>query len=106
MEDSRSVEGLIVTEVGADYLVLEWSKFESDSLVGYNVYWADSNTETTAFQLLDKDSNNSFDENTVTVSLDDIDADAETIRFTVKMSTNRNHWFKVAPVTNVGVGGR
>lgn len=106
LESSETVENLVVTEVGTNYIVLEWSGFESDSLIGYNVYWADKNEESTRFLLLDKDGNNAESEDEVTVSVESLDKGAAAVSFTVHKSTSRNYYFKVAPVTSVGVGSK
>lgn len=105
LQGAQSVDNLTVTAVTADTVTLEWSAFESDDLLGYNVYWADSNTETTQFQLLDKDSNNLYDAG-MTIDINEIDAAASGVTFVVQMSTNKNHWFCVAPVTSVGAGSK
>ena len=103
---AKSVENLTVTAVTEDTITLEWSTFESEDLVGYNVYWSDSDSETAKYQLLDKDSNNLYDESGITINAADLDAAAPTVTFVVQMSTNKNHWFKVAPVTSVGAGSK
>ncbi len=103
---AKSVENLVVTAVTEDTITLEWSTFESEDLVGYNVYWADADSETAKYQLLDKDSNNLYDESGITINAADLDAAAPTVTFVVQMSTNKNHWFKVAPVTSVGAGSK
>ncbi len=103
---AKSVENLAVIAVTEDTITLEWSTFESEDLVGYNVYWADADSETAKYQLLDKDSNNLYDESGITINAADLDAAAPTVTFVVQMSTNKNHWFKVAPVTSVGAGSK
>ena len=55
LEGAQTVEGLAVTEIGKDYIVLEWTPFSSDTLVGYNVYWSDKNEETSVYSLLAAD---------------------------------------------------
>lgn len=103
---AKSVENLCVTAVTEDTITLEWSTFEDESLVGYNVYWSDSNAETAVYQLLDADSNNCYDETKCTIDAATLDGTRESVTFEVKMSTNKNHWFKVAPVTQVGAGSK
>ena len=95
LEGSQTVEGLVITEVGTDYIKLMWDKFEAEGLLGYNVYWADSNTDTTKFQLLDADSNNSYDETVPTISIDKAEVSGDSISFTVKMPHSRTYGLKL-----------
>ena len=106
LESSVTVQGLAVTEVGADYIKLEWSAFASDSLAGYNVYWADKNEESTKFLLMDKDSNNASDNTGVTIDITSLDQNELTVSFTVYKPTSKNYYFKVAPITSAGVGSK
>lgn len=77
-----------------------------DNLVGYNVYWADKDLETTKFQLLGSDGKlaenmaDDLDENgkkkpadTMTIAAEDV-AGQTAIEFKVNMSTFKNNYFK------------
>ena len=91
LESAATVEGLTVTEVGSDYIKIEWEPFVSDELTGYDVYFADKDTETQVFQKLTSDGHKTEDESVVTVGSD-------TTSFIYKKSTHKNYYFKVAPV--------
>ncbi len=116
LESAVSVEGLSVTAVGEDYVILQFMPVDIDNLVGYNVYWADKDLETTKFQLLGPDGmlaeqmSGTLDENGKKVPADEMTFAAEdvagldVIEFKVNMSTFKNNYFKVAVVTPDGVG--
>lgn len=107
MEGARHVTGLTVAEVGTDYITLQWNAYQmtaeetegGDRLIGYNVYWADTDEPTTIFQLLDKESNNLYDEGQCTIPIADVQESGGSVTFKVKMSTFHNLYFKVAIVT-------
>lgn len=104
LESSATVDGLQVISVGTDTIVLQWDAYESERLVGYNVYWAEKNLETTKFLLLDADGVTSVNEDVVTIGPEELDKDSDTVTFTVPKRTNKNYYFKVAAVTTTGVG--
>ena len=99
LESAATVEGLTVTEVGSDYIKIEWEPFASDELTGYDVYFADKDTETQVFQKLTSDGQKTEDESVVTVGSD-------TTSFIYKKSTHKNYYFKVAPVVAGNVGSK
>ncbi len=106
LEGARHVDGLKVSEVGTDYIKLQWNAFDmtgnlftdDDELLGYNVYWADTNEETTKFQLLDANGNN-YNGSNPTIAAGDAQVSGGVVTFTVKMPTFRHLYFKVAIVT-------
>ena len=98
LELAVTVEGVKVTEVGEDYIKLEWEPFETEgTLNGYNVYFADKDTQTQTFLKLTSDSKRTEDDSVITV-------DANTTSFTVKRSTHQNWYFKVAAVVDGEAG--
>lgn len=114
LEPAAIVENLQVTAVGEDYILLQWDAADLENLVGYNVYWADKDLETTKFQLLGPDGrlaermSGDLDENglknpapDMTLAARDV-AEDEVIEFKVDMSTFKNNYFKVAMVTDEG----
>ncbi len=116
LELAISVEDLKVAAVGEDFILLQWLPTDIEGLVGYNVYWADKDLETTKFQLIGPDGDlaermsGDLDENgkkvpapTMTIAAEDV-ADRDVIEFKVNLSTFKNNYFKVAVVTAEGVG--
>ncbi|WP_185971074.1 FIMAH domain-containing protein [Alkalicoccobacillus porphyridii] len=75
-EAEESLE-LKISEVTESSVSLSWE--EVDAAEAYHVYWADKNTETMEFKLLET---------------------VNTTSFTFKRSTHVPHYFKVAPVAN------
>ncbi|MBE5960190.1 MAG: hypothetical protein E7256_02190 [Lachnospiraceae bacterium] len=95
LEGAETVTGLVITDIGEDHVTLEWDAFEADNLKGYNVYWADKDTDTEVFLKLTKDGKKTEDNSVITV-------DADTTSFTYHKSTHKNYYFKVAPVFETG----
>ena len=104
LESSAAVENLQVVSVEEDSILLQWDAFEADNLRGYNVYWSDKNEADSEFLLLNSDGQTSTNEEDLTVSADSIEPGSATITFTVPKTTNKSYYFKVAAVTQIGVG--
>lgn len=116
LEPSVTVDNLKVTSVGEHEIIMQWDAAEVDQLVGYNVYWADKDLETTKFQLLGPDGSlaermsGELDENgkkipapSMTIAAGDV-AGQEVIEFKADFSTFSNHYFRVAIVMRDGTG--
>lgn len=116
LEPSVTVDNLKVTSVGEHEVSLQWDAPEVENLVGYNVYWADKDLETTKFQLLGPDGklaermSGDLDENgkknpapEMTIAAADV-AGQDTIQFKADFSTFKNNYFKVAVVLKDGTG--
>lgn len=106
LESAATVKDLKVEELGTDSIVLSWPAMQAGNLVGYNVYWADKNLETTQFLLLGPDGRTAIDTSEVSISVDDIDTASDTVSFVVDKVPFQNYYFKVAPVTTLGVGSK
>ena len=111
LQEVKFVERLKVTNVTADTITLKWDAFQPDdateTLVGYNVYWADKNLKTTEFLQLNSEGTTipKFTEMGETPA-PVVTVQGTTTEFVVHKSTFRNLYFKVAPVTNKGVGAK
>ena len=116
LEPSVTVDNFKVTGVGAHEISLQWEAPEVENLVGYNVYWADKDLETTRFQLLGPDGklaermSGDLDENgkknpapEMTIAAADV-AGQDVIQFKADFSTFKNNYFKVAVVLKDGTG--
>lgn len=101
LEKAKVVENVKIASVTEDSVTLEWDAIKGvDDLRGYNVYWADKNLENTEFLLIGPDGKtvaNNKVEGTMTCDA----GSGDTVTFTVKKSTYRNLYFKVAPVTSM-----
>ena len=82
LEGAETVTGLMITDIGEDYVTLEWDAFEADNLKGYNVYWADKDTDTQVFLKLTEDGKKTEDSSVITV-------DANTTSFNYHKSTHK-----------------
>lgn len=116
LEPSVTVENFKVTSVGEHEIIMQWDAAEVENLVGYNVYWADKDLETTKFQLLGPDGklaermSGDLDENgkknpapELTIAAEDA-AGQDVIEFKADFSTFKNNYFKVALVLQDGMG--
>lgn len=72
-------------ELEEDYFVVTWNKLSDEEVLGYNVYWADKDTETMKYELV--------------ASLG-----ADVSEYRMNKATHRNYYIKVAPVYKDIVG--
>lgn len=91
---------LTVTQVGTDSISMKWNAILTDNLAGYNVYWADKNTDTEVFQKLKADGSKAADGDTTTITVD-----KDTTEFTCLRTTSIHYYFKVVPVFTDGQEG-
>lgn len=94
------VSGLAVTQVGTDSVTLKWDAFSAENLAGYNVYWADKNTDTEVFAKLKADGTKAADGDTSTITVG-----KDTTEFTCSKTTSAHYYFKVVPVYSDGTEG-
>ncbi|SEV83345.1 rhamnogalacturonan lyase family protein [[Clostridium] fimetarium] len=101
LESAATVDGLAVTQVGTDFVTLEWDAFNSEDIVGYNVYWADKDTDTQVYAKLKGDGTKAADDDTSSITVEN-----NTTSFTYNKSTHVNYYFKVSPVLKGGEGAK
>lgn len=101
LEGAETVDGLVVTAVGTNSVTLEWDPFASDDLVGYNIYWADKDTDTEEYAKLNADGSKAADNDSASITVG-----KDTTSFTYEKSSSVHHYFKVAPVLGTGEGSK